>query len=424
MSKDLVRQIRVRVRDNPLGPALQRYITYLVSRGYSETTWSEFVRVAEHFGCWLGRRSLSQVTVRQFLCQHLSACQCSTPVRENGGCCSGPVIRSWKRNQRALKHLLAMLGITRSVAAEFPSGIVGDVLRRYAKWLKNARGLAAGTIRYRLKTAKTMLTSFRIKRAGQLAKWTPRLIVDFMSGEAARGTPSRAQQIACGVRSLLRFLLQEGLICHDLSAAVPTFAHWRLAPLPEILQKEELAQLLKQPNTRNAMGLRNRAILLCLNELGLRASDVAGIELAGVDFASGLLTIRRSKQRKSTVLPMPRKLAHALKAYLQRGRPACKSPMLFVHHWPPVGTAIKSSTVSQIVWSLGERAKLRPQVRGAHVLRHTFASRMLGAGATLKEVADLLGHKSIDTTAIYAKVDIKALTHVALPWPGAKESRQ
>jgi site-specific recombinase XerD len=145
------------------------------------------------------------------------------------------------------------------------------------------------------------------------------------------------------------------------------------------------------------------------------------MELDGVDFASGVLTIRRSKQRKSTVLPMPHKLAHALEAYLRRGRPACKSQMLFVHHWPPVGTAIKPVTVSCIAWSLGKRAKLRPQVRGAHVLRHTFASRMLCAGATLKQVADLLGHKSIDTTTIYAKVDLKALAHVALPWPGAKE---
>jgi site-specific recombinase XerD len=141
-----------------------------------------------------------------------------------------------------------MLGMTTPPVAEFPRSFAGDLLRRYAEWLGKVRGLAIGTVCYRLKTVKTILTRFRITEPAQLAKWTPQRIVDFVSSEATRVKPSRAQNIACTVRSFLRYLLQEGLICRDLSAAVPTFAHWRLAPLPKTLRKEELARLLKLPD--------------------------------------------------------------------------------------------------------------------------------------------------------------------------------
>jgi integrase/recombinase XerD len=275
MPKDLVHQMQLRVQNNPLGSVLQRYITYLVDRGYTEMTWSEYVRVAEHFGRWLGRRSLSQETVRHFLNQRLPVCHCSIPVKGYKGRCSAAVIRNRRRNRLGLKHLLEMLGITSRPVAELPHGFAGELLRRYAEWLRNVRGLADGTICYRMTTVKTILSRFRITQSDQLTKWTPQGIVDFVSSEAARVRPSRAQNIACTVRSLLRFLLQEGLIRRDLAAAVPTFAHWRLARLPKTLRKEELARLLKVPNVRTPIGLRNRAILLCLSELGLRASDGA-----------------------------------------------------------------------------------------------------------------------------------------------------
>lgn len=424
MSEDPVHQIQLRVRGNPLGPVLQRYITYLVGRGYSVSILREYVRIAEHFGSWRGRRSLSQAAVRQFLSQHLPVCRCSGPVSPYMGRCSGPVARNVGRNRRALNHLLVMCGMTTPAATEFPHGVAGDLLQRYARWLSKVRGLAVGTIRYRLKTAKTMLAHFRVTQCSQLAKWTPQQIVDFVSSEATRVKPSRAQNIACTVRSLLRYFLQEGLICRDLSAAVPTFAHWRLASLPETLQKEELVRLLQVPDVRTAVGLRDRAILLCLGEVGLRASDVAGLKLDGVNLASSALALYRNKPRKTTTLPMTHKLVRALDAYLRRGRPACKSPSVFVLHRPPVGRPLTPANVSDIAWRMGERANLRKQLRGAHVLRHTFASRMLHAGATLKQVADLLGHRSIDTTVIYAKVDFKTLSRVAMPWPGTKEGRR
>jgi site-specific recombinase XerD len=211
------------------------------------------------------------------------------------------------------------------------------------------------------------------------------------------------------------------VIHRDLAAAVPTFAQWRLAALPGTLQHKELIRLNHAADIPTPDGLRDRAILLCMNELGLRASDVAGLELEGVDLTAGVLRLRHRKEREFVVAPMTTKLADALGAYLHDGRPASSARNVFVFHRAPIGRPLSPLNIRDIVLRLADRAGLGHRVRGTHILRHSVASRMLGAGATLKQVADLLGHQSIDTTTIYAKVDIRTLARVAMPWPGAKE---
>lgn len=388
---------------------LEQYAAYLATLGMSATTLREYVSATEHFGRWLGRRALNQAVVRQFLHRHLPVCGCP-----------GPLIRGVKESRAALNHLLVMSGAI-SAGFQFPGGFVGDLLRRYQERLVTVQGLADGTVHQRLTLARTMLTRLRVQKAGHLTTWTPERIERYVSGEARRYRPSRAQLIACATRSLLRFLLQEGLIHHDLSAAVPTFAHWRLASLPKTLRKDEVSRLINAANVRTPIGLRDRAMLLCMSELGLRTIEVARLELDGVDLATNVLRLCCGKGRGTTELPMTRRLVGALNAYLQRGRPPCTSRAVFVLHRPPVGKPIVPASISNMVLRLAKRAGLQGRIGGAHVLRHTVASRMLNAGASIKQVADLLGHRSIDTTTIYAKVDLNTLSQVALPWPEAKE---
>ena len=226
---------------------------------------------------------------------------------------------------------------------------------------------------------------------------------------------------ASAIRSFLRYLLQEGWIRRDLAAAVPTFAHWRLAALPETLEEKDLTRLVHAADTRTPLGRRDRAILLCMSELGLRASDVADLHLEGVDLRTRVLCVRRRKERESSSVPMTQKLTDALAAYLRRGRPACSTRSVFVLHRAPRGRPLTPMGIHGVVQRLADRIGLGHRVRGTHILRHSVASRMLGAGASLKQIADLLGHQSIDTTMIYAKVDLRALAQVALPWPGTKE---
>jgi site-specific recombinase XerD len=147
------------------------------------------------------------------------------------------------------------------------------------------------------------------------------------------------------------------------------------------------------------------------------------LELDGIDFAAGVLRLRQRKEREAAVFPMTRRLCSALKVYLKHGRPVCASAAVFVRHHAPLGKPIGPVGICQVVSRLACRAGLRDRVRGAHMLRRSLASRMLNSGATLKQIADFLGHTSIDTTTLYAKVDLATLSRVALPWPGRKEVR-
>jgi integrase/recombinase XerD len=294
MLRDRIGTLRLLIRTSALATLLEPYMAYLASRGNAASTLWEYVRAAEHYGRWLGRRPINQATVRQFIHRHLPACRCRRPVN-----------RDVKQCRLALIHLLKMRG-TGTPRSEFPRGFVGDLLRRYEERLVTVQGLAAGTVHRQLTVARTMLTRMRVQRPCQLLTWTPEQIECYVSSEGRRYQPGTAHNIACAIRSLLRFLLQEGLIQRDLSAAVPTFAHWRLAPLPETLREEEVARLINMPDVQTPIGLRDRAILLCMSELGLRASEVAGLELEGVNLTTNVLRLRRSNRRGLVEVPMTR----------------------------------------------------------------------------------------------------------------------
>ncbi len=268
-----------------------------------------------------------------------------------------------------------------------------------------------------------MVLHLRVRRLEDLKRWSIDQIRGFVVSQGQRSRPSSGQVIASSIRSFLRFLLLHRLIDQDLASAVPSFANWRLATLPETVEANELKRLIgAAKRSASPVGLRDRAILLCLVELGLRASDVAGLELDGLDLDNRVLWLKRQKQRESTGVPLSRPLAAALEAYLRRGRPACSTSFLFVLHRAPRGKAMTPNAIRGVLRRLAAKAGLADRIRGTHVIRHSVASCWIQAGATLKQIADLLGHRSIDTTAIYAKVDLQALTQVALPWPTAKEA--
>ena len=388
---------------------LEPYSQYLISQGYSSRRHRRYVRVVEHFGRWVGRRHVGRSLVQQFLDQGLPTCQCSGVSRDR------------RLNRAALHLLLEMLGQARREATFLP-GWRGDLLRRYQDHLIKVRGLASDTILRHVTYSRAMLNRFGIRRASQFMRWTPELIEEYVAREG-RSAPSRGRNVGWCARSFLRFLQQDGLIRRDLAAAVPTVARWRLASLPTTLCQKEINRLVKAADLRTPLGRRDYAIILCLSELGLRGSDVANLQIDGIDFAAGVLRLRQRKEREAAVFPMTRPLCSALKVYLRHGRPVCASAAVFVRHHAPVGKPITPVGICQVVLRLAFRAGLRHRVRGAHVLRRSLARRMLNAGATVKQIADFLGHTSIDTTTLYAKVDLATLSRVALPWPGRKEVR-
>ena len=200
-------------------------------------------------------------------------------------------------------------------------------------------------------------------------------------------------------------------------------AQWRLGALPTTLCRKEIDRLVKSADQHTPLGRRNYAIILCLSELGLRRSDVANLEIDNIDFKAGVLRICNRKEREADVYPMTPRLRSALSAYLRQSRPKCASAAVFVRHHAPLGKPLTPAGIRSVILGLADRAGLRHRVHGTHILRRSLASRMLNAGATLKQIADFLGHASIDTTTLYTKVDLVTLSRVAMPWPERKEVR-
>jgi site-specific recombinase XerD len=224
--------------------------------------------------------------------------------------------------------------------------------------------------------------------------------------------------VRTALRSFFRFLQVEGLCDERLEAALPTVACWRLSTLPRSLSDRQLEQVLASFDVSTPFGHRDRAIVLCLATLGLRPREVADLCLEDIDWHCGTVRLRTRKTRRAAVLPLPHAAGRAIVAYLRGVRPTTDERRVFVQYLGSHrGEPLSSNAISAVVVRALRRAGVEAPLAGAYVLRHTVASRMVRRGASLKEVADILGHRCLDSAAIYAKLDLPALREVALPWP-------
>ena len=253
--------VRDRILANPIGPVLQRFTSFLVARGHKRDPLHQYVFAAEHFGHWLQGRPIDRTSVERFISRHLPRCRCPKPAP-----CGIATVRA------ALNRLLEMLG----TSSPEPAGPIWEtrLLGRYQDHLLGNCGLASSTIRYRLRYARSLLGWLQLRQLRQLRSTSPQQIARFVS-TGHRCKPSSGQVIASSARSFLRFLLLDGLISRDLAAAVPSFANWRLSSLPKTVGRAELDRMVNAVDASTPLGRRDRAVLLCMTELGLRASDVA-----------------------------------------------------------------------------------------------------------------------------------------------------
>jgi len=278
-------------------------------------------------------------------------------------------------------------------------------------------GLSSSTIHYRIRNATEFLTDTFGNRQIKYQQITPRQILRYVSKKANRYKPGSTKVLTCSLRCYFRFLQFEGKCFRNLADAVPTIPNWKLATLPKTMTKEQLARFLASFNRKTPSGQRDYAIALCFLELGIRAFEVKDILLDDIDWDNSTLTIRASKTSQLRILPLPVRLGKALVCYLKNGRPETNSRNVFIRHSVPEGQPVTIYVVRGAMRRAHKRAGLSDQFTGTHVFRHTMATTMHQKGATLKEVADILGHKSIDTTTIYTKLNLTMLAKVALPWP-------
>ena len=229
-----------------------------------------------------------------------------------------------------------------------------------------------------------------------------------------------AKTCTTALRMFLRFLSAEGKCLPDLCEAIPVLAHWRLSSLPRYLQQEEVERIISSCDLNSPVGRRDHGILLLLARMGLRAGDIVQLRLCDVDWKGAEIHVS-GKGRRQVGLPLTEEVGRALVAYLQDGRPPTNTDAFFVCSRAPFRAFSSHSAVSVIVARAIGRAGITCQVRGAaHVLRHSAATSMLRQGASLQDIADVLRHRSIETTQIYAKVDVTALRQIAQPWPGVQ----
>ena len=389
------------------------YSTTLEARGYRPLVVKAYGSAVQHFIAGAAphhdRIEVSKAAVRHFLFEHLADCKCP-----------GRVQRGEVTVRSALNHLLTMvaeIGL-RPPEAKLATHIDTE-LREFCGYASNVCGLAPATLVSRRQWIGRFLADKFPKGGIEFSRLGPKHIRDFFTAQCQGYRPGTAQVVASAIRSYLRFrAVQYSDAVEPLLAAVPSAARWRLAALPDYLDADELAALMAGFDRNGPQHQRDYAIVRCLVDLGLRSCEVAALRLDDIDWNNGTLTIRVGKAQRTDVLPLPSITGQAIAEYLHKARPVTGSRAVFVRHRAPLDLPVDSSVVRSVVRQAATRSGLTSRLHGPHRLRHSAATRMLRGGATLKEIADVLRHRSLDRTAIYAKVDLLRLSAIAQPWPG------
>ena len=320
-------------------------------------------------------------------------------------------------SSRVFDPLLALLrakDVLGPAAAE-PKTLLDELLDRYERHLVEGRGVARSTVVAYVGVARQFLSERATGDETGLDGLCGENVTTFLLRESGRLSVLTAKNRVTGLRSLLRFLRLEGLVATDLASALPPVAGWRDTRLPSPSAGIDVAALVESCDRSQPVGLRDFAILLLLARLGLRSGEVAGLTLEDLDWRAGELLVR-GKGGGADSLPLPTDIGEAVAEYVQRGRPPVTSRAVFITLLAPI-RPINPCSVAGAVTRACERTGQHPV--GPHRLRHALATEMLRRGAALPEIGQVLRHRDLATTALYAKVDLVALRTVARPWPGA-----
>jgi site-specific recombinase XerD len=318
-----------------------------------------------------------------------------------------------------LQDLLVRQGVVPASVA--PAATPADrLVTEFRLYLQQERALASTTQSYYL----TFVGEFLKERFGvgpvDLSSLCAVDVTGFVQRRAVTIQSRRVQLMTTALRSFLRFARSRGDIDKDLAACVPAVANWKLSTIPRALPSDQVELVLSSIDRKTAMGRRDYAILLILARLGWRAGEIKTLTLEDLDWQEGLITVRGKAGRYSQ-LPLPADVGEAIADYLRNGRPTGNSRCVFLRARAPVGSFRGQCGIGSIVKHALARAGVESPRKGAHQFRHGLASQMLQQGASLSEIGELLRHRSPQTTAIYAKVDLVSLAKLALPWPGGAQ---
>lgn len=405
--------VQRRMGANPLGIILEDFARDLQSAGDLRCTIQEYLRIAEHFASWLERchlspQQISAEVMEQFVRRHLPRCHCPRPAATTARTC-----------RTALHQLLRFLqrrGVI--VQRSAPLTPIDRLIGSFEHYMAQACGLADATRLHRRRFSRQFLTWRFLGHPLRPEQIHRSDLLRFIGARARTLRPGSVKVLTVSLRSFLRFLQMEGRVKPTLADAVPSLPAWERFTVPRTLSREQMADLLRSFDRSTPLGRRDYAMTLCMTELGLRLSEVAQLSIDDLDWRKGTMRLVKNKTGRERLLPLPARLGRALATYLRHGRPSVAQKRIFLCHHFPWGSPLGTGQVRYAIQKAYARAGI-PATR-IHLLRHSFATKLHQQGTSIKALADLLGHQSLESTTIYTRVNLRQLRLVAMPWPGSK----
>jgi len=399
-----------RLRAGLSGPYIDDFADALERDGYARASAVRYLRAAAHLGCFVLRKGGALGDIDEHMLEafarHLPRCRC--PL-SNGG----KTAHHARFGVKLFYQHLVQRGICQNHSIPSPQSIEPALVAAFRHWFQTHRGATASTLRLYTRDASDVLRAL----GENVGQWNAGTVRDYVLERASRCGVSTTQHLITSLRAFLRYLNFTGACQDDLAFAIPAIAHWRLATLPRCLSAEELDRLIAACDGTTPGHLRDRAILLLLSRLGLRAADVAQLRLSDIDWTSGTLQVM-GKGRYQVRLPLPQDVGDALARYLTCRPRVEHTDRVFLRRIAPCKPFASGDGVSSVVKHALRCAGIEAPAKGAHLLRHTAATQMLRHGVPLDQIGLVLRHRSIDMSAYYAKVDVALLQQIAQPWPG------
>lgn len=394
------------LRASPSGPHMDGFARSLKLSGYEPSVAVRYLRAAAHIGHFTleQERTLADMDLSAFS-RHLRNCRCP---RSKGGRRNHHTVYGTRR----YREYLVAIGVGQ--CGRTPEGQNADpaIIVEYRRWLRKHRGAAESTIKLYCKDAGNLLAAV----GENTGRWDAKGVRDYFLDRASKCGVGTVEKLTTGLRAFLRYLSAQGQCQVDLDQAVPKFASWRLARMPRYLTAEQVDGLVAACDGSSPTRRRDRAIILLLVRLGLRAGDVAGLRIGDIEWETGMIRVC-GKGCYQVRLPLPQDVGDAILEYLETRPPAGDCDHIFIRNIAPYRPFKKGDGVSSAVKHAMKRAGVVSPAKGAHVLRHTAATQMLRHGVPLDQIGLVLRHRGIDTTAHYAKADVSLLKEISQPWP-------
>lgn len=391
-----------------LRPFVEEFTIRLLNLGHTRLTVSGYEASARHFGQWLQNANISIDEIDDRVVRRFARHRCHCPgVRR-----AARLSTKYVNRARRFVDFLTECGFVTPLKQVVECAHDDQVLA-FQVWLRRHRGISDRTIRRHGLMVMRLLPALGPDPRHYDAGLVRQVILD----EGKRSSPAYLKTMTMALRGYLRYLAAHGLCRPGLDQAIPTIPQWRLSALPRYISAAEVERVVSSCDVTMPMGIRDRAVLLLLARLGLRAGDISGMRLKDIDWREGTLRVR-GKGRREIRLPLPQDAGDAIINYLRDARSPTGCDHIFLRTVAPF-RPLAGASVSGIVSLALTRAGIDAPSRGANLLRHSAATNMLRAGATLDTIGAVLRHRSVDTTAHYAKVDVDMLLQVAQPWPGS-----